>query len=504
MKHKLFTFFLVLAASIGITNAAIVNGTCGDNLTWSLNTKDSTLIIEGSGEMEAYGDWSRWRDYSSYIVYVDLPNGLTNICYRAFDRCSNLLFIDIPNTVTSIESYAFAECHSLTSVTIPNSVTSIEEEAFASCSLTKVNISDLTAWCNISFNNYAANPLSYAQHLLLNGVEIINLEIPNGVTSIREWAFNSGNFTSVTIPNTVTSIGSGAFSNCSSLTSIIISNSVTYIGWEAFSDCSSLTSIIIPNSVTYIGWRAFSGCNNLTSVIIGNSVTSIGSDAFSGCNLAQITCEAVTPPEIDENTFDDKTIPLFVPEESIETYSNTLWWEEFSNIYAIGTIIGTYTVEFRDWDGTVLKTETVNHGSAAEAPEDPYREGYTFIGWDVDFNSVKEDLIVTAQYELGENKTFQISFNDKDNNIIIQNEVVLKVPAAPEIEGFTFLGWRPVANIIEYNYIEIEAVYQADGQFAAPEVFTNPANKAQKLIREGNVYILHEGKSYSVQGLEVK
>ena len=214
----------------------------------------------------------------------------------------------------------------------------------------------------------------------------------------------------------------------------------------------------------------------------------------------------VVPLNIDEYVFEgvDKTIPLFVPEESVEAYANAIVWEDFTNIFAIGTIIGTYTVEFRDWDGTVIKTETVNHGSAAEAPENPYREGHTFIGWDVNFSSVKENLIVTAQYELGENKNFQISFNDKDNNTIIQNEVELKVPSAPEIEGFTFLGWRPVANIIEYNYIEIEAVYEADDPTSAPAEVINPRNAAQKLIREGNVYILRDGKTYTVQGQEVR
>ena len=419
MKHKLFTFFLVLAASIGITNAAIVNGTCGDNLTWSLNTKDSTLIIEGSGEMAE----APWSSYASYIAYVSLPEGLTNI-------------------------FGFSDCSNITSIDIPNSVTSIGEDAFNGCS----------------------------------------------------------GLTSVTIPNSVTSIGNSAFFWCSSLTSVTIPNSVTSIGVGAFSGCSSLTSVTIPNSVTSIGGYAFYYCGGLTSVTIPNSVTSIGSGAFAYCSsLEQITCEVVVPLSVDAYVFEgvDKTIPLFVPAESVEAYANAIIWEDFTNIFAIGTIIGTYSVEFRDWDGTVLKTETVNHGSAAEAPEDPYREGYTFIGWDVDFNSVKEDLIVTAQYEFGENKTFQISFSDMDHNTIIQNEVVLKVPAAPEIEGFTFLGWRPVANIIEYNYIEIEAVYEAENPTSAPEV-VNPRNAAQKLIREGNVYILRDNGTYSATGLKVE
>ena len=58
-----------------------------------------------------------------------------------------------------------------------------------------------------------------------------------------------------------------------------------------------------------------------------------------------------------------------------------------------------YTVTFVDYNGTVLKTETVQHGSAPVAPEDPEREGYTFTGWDVEFDYVTSDLTVTAQYK---------------------------------------------------------------------------------------------------------
>ena len=61
--------------------------------------------------------------------------------------------------------------------------------------------------------------------------------------------------------------------------------------------------------------------------------------------------------------------------------------------------INTYTVTFLDWDGTEISTQEVEHGSAATAPADPEREGYTFTGWDVDFTNVTGDLTVTAQYE---------------------------------------------------------------------------------------------------------
>jgi hypothetical protein len=58
-----------------------------------------------------------------------------------------------------------------------------------------------------------------------------------------------------------------------------------------------------------------------------------------------------------------------------------------------------YTVTFVDWDGTVLSTQQVEEGSAAVAPADPVREGWTFIGWDVDFSDISGDLTVTALYE---------------------------------------------------------------------------------------------------------
>ena len=58
-----------------------------------------------------------------------------------------------------------------------------------------------------------------------------------------------------------------------------------------------------------------------------------------------------------------------------------------------------YTVTFVDWDGSIIATVKVEDGKSAVKPDDPIREGYTFIGWDKEFDNVTSDLTVTALYE---------------------------------------------------------------------------------------------------------
>ncbi len=224
--------------------------------------------------------------YCSGLTSITIPNSVTSIGNYAFYNCSSLTSITIPDSVTSIGKYAFEGCSSLTSITIPNSVTSIGWSAFYNCSsLNAVYITDIAKWCAIDFGDYYANPLVYAKNLYLNGELVTDLVIPDGVTSIDDFAFSGcSSLTSITIPDSVTSIGDRAFFRCSSLTSVTIPDSVTSIGVYAFYGCDSLTSVTIPDSVTNIGDYAFAYCSSLTSVTIPNSVTRIGEYAFRDCS----------------------------------------------------------------------------------------------------------------------------------------------------------------------------------------------------------------------------
>jgi len=59
----------------------------------------------------------------------------------------------------------------------------------------------------------------------------------------------------------------------------------------------------------------------------------------------------------------------------------------------------TYKVVFKDYDGTILKTEIVDAGKNATPPTLKDRKGYKFTGWDKAFISVSSDLTVTANYQ---------------------------------------------------------------------------------------------------------
>ena len=225
-------------------------------------------------------------DSYSSITNISYSSLITNISSSAFYGCRGLASVTIPDGVTNIGNSAFSGCNGLTSVTIPDSVTSIGSYAFEYCSgLVCVNITDIAKWCEISFSNYASNPLYYAHNLYLNDSLVTDLAIPDGVTNIGNSAFSGcGALTSVTIPDGVTNIGKSAFSNCSGLTNVTIPDSVTIIGDNAFSGCNGLTSVTIPDNVASIGFSAFYGCNGLTNFTIGNGVTNIGARVFYGCS----------------------------------------------------------------------------------------------------------------------------------------------------------------------------------------------------------------------------
>ena len=223
--------------------------------------------------------------YCHYLTSLTIGNGVASIGNSAFLYCESLTAVTIPNSVTSIGEHAFYRCTDLTSVTVGNSVESIGAYAFEYCiGLSAVYIIDVAKWCKISFENYASNPLYYADSLYLNGVLVNELIIPDGVTKIVNYAFtNCKSLTSVDVPSSVISIEDHAFEGCTNLERVDMPNSVTKLGNYVFYNCIKLENVSIPNGVTSIGDYAFYYCKAIMSVNIPNGVTSIGAYAFYNC-----------------------------------------------------------------------------------------------------------------------------------------------------------------------------------------------------------------------------
>lgn len=648
---KLFTLFLAFVTSVGLI---IASDTQVDSIWYDFDTVALTATVSYQGAR--YNSYS--NEYSdditipSTVSYNNLTYRVTSIGERAFQNCSSLTAITIPNSVTNIGNYAFSGCSGLTSVIIPNSITIIGNGAFYLCSgLSSVCISDVAAWCGITFGNESANPLHYAHKLYLNGELLTNIIVPSSVTNIGSYAFyECSSLTSIIIPNGVTSISEYTFSGCSGLTSVTIPNSVTRIGYEAFSSCSRLTSVSIPNGVTRIDGYAFLYCSGLISVTIPNGVTSISSTAFSGCYLLEInydgsatgypwgatiidertqdgiiikdnstvkyvgtdsivtipngvtsigvgtflnctilrsitipssvisignqafrgcsglmsiTCEATIPPTVGSNVFSNYNIPCYVPMESVSYYRIANQWQNFGT-----NIQGYYLVTFQDWDGTELSKDHVTAGASAVGPtKEPTREGYVFIGWDSDLDSITSDLVVTAQYTIfypvifldwkgivllrdtiaqdsaatapaapvregyefiGWSQDFSniqgelyviaqyekvpepvegilVTYTDGVDNAVIGNDtIVLNIPEAPVHSGYTFLSWMTVVGNPE-DGITIKAIYQEDSPTNVQQESAVPqSDESRKIFENGNVYILRDGKTYTIQGQEVK
>ena len=172
-----------------------VGGTCGDNLTWTLDA-DGLLTISGTGRM-THAVQAPWFAKRNDIKRVVISSGVENIADYAFNGCANMTSVDIPETVTSIGSRAFDFCSGLTDIEIPEAVTSIGDNAFSGCMGLK----------------------------------------------------------NVTVPTNVTTIGTQAFASCSYLESIVLPAGLTDLAGDALANCYELLDVYFGG--TRETWKSF-------------------------------------------------------------------------------------------------------------------------------------------------------------------------------------------------------------------------------------------------------
>ena len=254
------------AADAAPAPASNESGSCGKNLTWTLDDS-GTLTISGVGPMYEY-DWENqapWWPYYETIKALVVKSGVTTISPVAFDSCYYLQSASIPSTVktigwgafwdsnlnlsngvTKIESYAFTNCYALTSFTLPASVTELGSGVFRFCSsLTSITVG------------------SGSESFASSGGVLFTKDM----TMLHTYPGGKAGST-YTLPSTVEVIGAEAFSGIEKLSDIRLPQGLQSINSMAFYDCLGLTEVTIPAGISYIDSTAYMSCNNLKSITV--------------------------------------------------------------------------------------------------------------------------------------------------------------------------------------------------------------------------------------------
>ena len=236
---KLFSF---------TASAQTRSGTCGDNITWTLD-ENGKLTISGTGK-------------------VYFPNG------SPFIGDNSIRSLVVEDGVTSLFTRLVWDCKNLESVSIDDSVTKIGSEAFEG-----------TKWLD---EQRKISPFVIINDILVDATTCKGeVTIPQTVRVIGEYAFFNADIWKVNIPEGVEIIDSGAFDRCEQLTSINIPDSVQTIGSGAFSDCN-LWSVQIGKSVKVIDNYAFMGNKMLAEINIPDSVERLGCQSFQECSALRV------------------------------------------------------------------------------------------------------------------------------------------------------------------------------------------------------------------------
>ena len=227
-EYKPFDFNTTITEDITLYARWTASGTCGDNLTWILDS-DGTMTISGSGAMADYSGPSSqpWADQRSSINRVVIGDEVTSIGRNAFANCPGLKAVELPKNgvLETIKYNAFswlgASSESvsagITEITIPKSVKTIETYAFEGCAnLTTVTFapdSELETIGSMAFQNTAISEIS----------------IPASVKKIGYFSLN----------DFIEMEGGEVFHGCFKLKKVIFESpsSLENVAWSTFAYC---------------------------------------------------------------------------------------------------------------------------------------------------------------------------------------------------------------------------------------------------------------------------
>jgi len=288
--------------------------------------------------------------------------------------------------------------------------------------------------------------------------------------------------------------------DAANITSIVFPNGLTHVGNYAFYGLQNraFTNLVLPQTVETIAAYAFANCNRLTSISLPASLLEIANYAFSGCiSVDNITSLATTRPDIYENTFKDVSnyAYLYVPCDHVRSYQLNANWSRF-DLKCIGAEEATVTTD----EVTVDPQENdaaftwPTNAQAASYSLQITKDGTLFCT--LTFNSLGQ--LIGLAFAPGRGAAM-----DATEQAAVQsgNGFTFTVTGLNSGSAYAFnMAVKDSGNQTIKSYT---GTFQTKGGVVTNldnQLTDSPSDRFTKMIKDNQLYILHDGKTYNAQG----